>query len=205
MLVCNLGRCMPICLDGYSDGNAQTANDGCEARIERVFVTSALVTLAVPNPGTAGRGLALAKKTCADAAMHLPLSGTGRTWRPWISDGSHSPSTDFDHSEATVYRLVGPAGVGGVIATGWSQLTSPTGLAAAIANTEFGTPPIDQEARVWTATLTTGESSGEDCGGWKMADASGRSGNMGTQNEKWTFEALVTCSVPLRVYCFEEP
>ena len=158
-----------------------------------VFVTS------TTHDGNLG-GLSGADAICNTRAAAGGLPGT---YMAWLSDSTASPSTRFTHS-LVPYVLPGN---GSVVANDWADLTDGT-LAASIINTEFGSPLLGDEGRVWTGTNADGTYAGafSDCSGWTTVIAASGVYGFATNTLSWSFYGTPDfCSdgTP-HLYCFQQ-
>ncbi|MFN8662898.1 MAG: hypothetical protein U0075_13470 [Thermomicrobiales bacterium] len=158
-----------------------------------VFVTSTEKT--APNLG----GLAGADGICQELARAAALPGR---YLAWLSDSTASPSTRFTRATAP-YTLVD----GTNVADSWADLTSGT-LNHAINRSESNT--VIPGSFVWTHTLPDGTAGGSfpnsTCGNWTSAPSNsfGNSGSLKTTSA-WTSGSASNCSLPIRLYCFQQP
>jgi hypothetical protein len=153
---------------------------------KRVFVTS--TTTKGGFGGTSG-----ADAFCAAHATAAGLSGTFKAWLSITGDG---PSTRFTQS-AVPYGLVD----GTIVANDWSDLVDGT-LAHAIDVDESGNTVSDD---VWTSTDGAGAPLSPNCNNYLDATtASGICGNTNLKNGGWTNNSSPSCSLSLRLYCFEQ-
>jgi hypothetical protein len=113
-----------------------------------VFVSS------VPYTGGSLGGISGADAKCQELATAAGLSGT---FKAWLSDSTHSPSTTFTRSP-TPYVLVD----GTVIASNWGDLTDGT-INHAIDLTETGGFGTWNGYYAWTGTAEDGTASTQSC------------------------------------------
>jgi hypothetical protein len=153
-----------------------------------VFVTSTRHTAALG-------GLEGADELCNATASAAALDGT---FRAWLSTRDTAVSERLRQFEGPYVRTDGVR-----IADGWSDLVDGS-LRAAISVDERGNAGSGD---VWTGTLGDGTPLlSDDCGGFTIGDSSGRAqcGNSTTTSSAWTQNLTPSCSLALRVYCFEQ-
>lgn len=180
------------------DGNIEEG-DGCSAVCvrswRRAFISSTV------QQGDFG-GIAGADAICQGLADAVALGGT---YLAWISDTTGTPADRF--MRATVpYVVVGATPEDPrIIAETWDDLVDGQ-LTTSILYDErgvFAFSPTD----VWTNTQPDGTLTGEfgSCGEWTTAGGtSGAVGNADSLGETWTRNTTTSCSMYLRLLCFEQ-
>ncbi len=185
------------CDDG--DPDSDDCSDDCEFP-RRVFVTSETykgdLLPAIDNK----TGLALADAHC-QALASAKLSGN---FKAWLSDDTGSPSTRFDTNFTGAYQLVDGTSI---VSGGWAELTSGN-LKHAIDRDEQNN--VLDEATPWSNTTSDGTKVTMDeasCMNWtsKLLAVSGRVGDSSAMDAAWSDAGAIPCSVPLPLYCFEDP
>lgn len=177
---------------GAADGSVAAPPAAACASCDRVvFLTKGTVT------GSFG-GRAKADELCnLEASTSTLAQMRSKSFMAWLSDANTS-ATDV-HVQATGSYAI-PSG--GIVANGWSKLTSGSLLHA-----------IDEDVngkqvaslRVWTGTQPGGLRSTFDCEGWTTANASVKatSGLNLDATKAWTDSIADTCDRAWPVYCFE--
>jgi hypothetical protein len=167
---------------------------GSEARL--VFVTSTTTTGGVGS-------IDIAHSICQGEADLAFLSGT---YRAWLSVSSASPETE---SPATTFPMdVGPylRTDGAIVAVDWVDLTGGT-LLAPIDVTADGDVVIDPEM-AWTGTNADGTAAAsvlQTCQEWSTESGQGERGLITSTTSTWTESpSIVGCSLPGRLYCFQQ-
>ena len=157
------------------------------------FVTSTEHT--APNLG----GLAGADGICQNLAR---AAGHPGRFLAWLSDSTASPSTRFTHATSPYVLADGTN-----VADSWADLTSGT-LNHAINRSESNT--VIPGSFVWTHTLPDGTAGGSfpnsTCVNWTAAPSNsfGNSGSL-KATAAWTSGSASNCSLPIRLYCFQQP
>lgn len=199
MPVCEAGKCKFLCKPGRRDLNGE-AEDGCEVRTLRVFLTSMPV-------GAHLLGADGAHTKCQEFAQTAMLEGD---WKAWISDSEESPGDWLDNVADVAYvtflddivvhpaiSLLAPAG-------------QPVGLMNPINVTEGSLIMNSTVVPVWTGTSPVGVSTDQNCGNWnpgKDPQVTGTVGNASATGPAWTAvdpKNAVPCTGQARLYCFEQ-
>jgi hypothetical protein len=142
-------------------------------------------------------GLAGADLKCQGLADAANLGGT---FLAWLSDDTGSPTTRLDTGFTGAYKLVD----GSVVASaGWADLSDAM-LAHPIDLDEKGASATGE--LVWSNTTPAGDKVGSDsCMGW-LSSVNGVNGGQGISdaiNAQWSNDNVISCAVPLRLYCVE--
>ncbi len=204
-LSCHLGVCDSVCLPGSKNiahPVAPTKDDGCEARVHRVFVTSSPVP---PRFGPNG-GAPSADLICQMAA--LPLAGPAM-WRAWTSDSTTSPKTRFMTPDGPYIQPNGTP-----VADNWADLIDGT-LLHAIDEDELGGTALDVD--VWTGTSPDGTVSMAqspqggtitNCADWTTITSDvdfAAVGRSSSPDLGWTEGPMPSsCLQSAHLYCFEQ-
>lgn len=190
---CQLGVCDSTCQLGrlnLKQPAAPAADDGCEAKEHRVFVTSSSFP---SNLGGAVGADAICTTTAADV-------GLGGIWAAWLSDSTTSPLMRFK-IDGGPYKLLNEAR----IANDFADLTDAM-LALPIGLTEIMSP--GNKFSVWTGTAPGGAASvmGDFCLDWTAAGTAGSTTYGFTLDvaNGWTETQTVPCDVSFHLYCFEQ-
>ena len=144
-------------------------------------------------------GLAGADDICQKLAS---AAGHPGTYLAWLSDSTASPSTRFTHATSPYVLADGTN-----VADSWADLTSGT-LNHAINRSESNT--VIPGSFVWTHTLPDGTAGGSfpnsTCVNWTAAPSNsfGNSGSL-KATAAWTSGSASNCSLPIRLYCFQQP
>ncbi len=181
-----------LAVEACDDKNAvndDACSDDCELP-RRIFVTSAIYK------GNLA-GLAGADLKCQGLADAANLGGT---FLAWLSDDTGSPTARLDTGFTGAYKLVD----GSVVASaGWADLSDAM-LAHPIDLDEKGASATGE--LVWSNTTPAGDKVGSDsCMGWlsSMNGVNGRQGISDAINAQWSNDNVISCAVPLRLYCVE--
>ena len=176
-------RCMPthVCRRGKCTPRPCGKGGPC-----RVFLTGST------HDGNLG-GLAGADFICNLLAEGAGLPGT---YRAWLSDENESPSTRFIKNPGPYVLINGTR-----IANNWTDLTDGS-LLAPINITESGGPPVGSP--VWTGTLSSGNASTSTCTNWTSASGNGVRGDSNATNAAWSNLLVTDCSIPRKLYCFQQ-
>ena len=157
--------------------------------------TTAKLVFATSSVQTGGfGGIEGADSICAARASEAGLTGT---FLAWVSVAGNSPSSRFAQSSSP-YRLVN----GTEVAASWSDLTDGT-LKAGIDRDESGNPVSGD---VWTGTTVAGDLASATCNDWVSSSSAvaGQCGTSGHVDGTWTAFITPSCSIQLRLYCFEQ-
>lgn len=147
-------------------------------------------------------GLAGADAICQNLASTAGLPGS---YMAWLSSTTKSPISRF--TRATVpYTLVDDT----LIAANWAALVSGT-LSHAINKIETGAFVDGAPDFAWTNTGETGAPGGlgdaaTNCLEWTSAEnfQAGNTGRIHNTNFGWTAYTFDQCSMPRRLYCFQQ-
>jgi hypothetical protein len=176
----------------------------CGQDSKRVFVTSVLYN------GNLG-GLDGADMKCQTLAMAAGLPGT---YRAWLSDFDHSPSTRFSKAGGP-YILVD----GSIIANNWTALVSGSALRRAIDLTDTGgAPPATGKTcgnvnrSVWTNTRDDGTLANPSytCSDWTSSTGTASWWGRSDHQSSWTLacsggnSAEIGCGSTSSLYCFQQ-
>jgi hypothetical protein len=151
----------------------------------RVFISAE--TYAYPTP---------------DACQIIAINNTlGGTWVTWISSAGKTP---YDQLGAGPWHRF----VDGQIAATKADLSSGTGLTAAVQYTEHGQDVVVETMtdEAWTGLAADGTPAA-NCMDWNASAPAGSMGALGlgkSNTPTWTFDGTVLCgSMARHVYCFE--
>lgn len=181
---------------GVDASDGASAKDGAPLdKVRVVFVTNKQFV-----GGEIG-GIAGAVALCnniANASTHLAVKG--KTFLPWLSDGTVSPALTFTKSTSA---YVTPNGA--VIATSWTALTDGTLHAGPIDEDENG-QPVPSITDIWTGTRIDGTSDANHCSGWTNSTSAfdGANGRALAKDKSWTADKTDGCENNHRFYCFEQ-
>jgi hypothetical protein len=167
-------------------GNGESAQGAFPfTRVITAFVTSA------SYGGNLG-GLAGADQLCMDRAVAAGLSGS---YAAWLRAGGEIPPNRFGYPSTLVFRR-----------TDAVQFNDPTAvtlpLDAPLDRDETGAA-VPAGTTVWTGGGSSG--SGNHCVSWTQGVVNqGQTGAVGETGSGWQAGASFACSVPQRLYCFEQ-
>jgi hypothetical protein len=181
------GEAVRDCLERGDPADQCLAQTTPPPATKRFFVTSQSFT------GDLG-GIAGADAKCAAAATNASLGGT------WIAVISTSSSMIIDR----VTRGVPVVDLDGAPIASDAQVLLGGGPQTSLGVDETGTAV--SAAAVWTGSLTGGQASDQDCGGWSSALGAGTTGAFGggAAFGEWLVSTLGDdCGVPARLYCLE--
>jgi hypothetical protein len=188
----NPGEDASVADAGVVDSGVELVDAGCNPDVpttfKRVFVSSEVLS----GP--------LGSLDDMDAKCQLLANSQclGGTWKVWLSDQMHSPSTRMVHATVPYKRLDGA-----MVASKWSDLIDGS-LGASISITELGTSVT---GIVWTATATSGNGfTSLTCDSWQSnsPSLSAKTGNCASSGSTWTHQDDSPCSDEARIYCFEQ-